>query len=56
MFFSLTVSAMFAATLWFLYLQAFVLHAFCRYCLLSAAIVFLLAGLVIANPSPFARE
>ncbi len=55
-FFTVTVWAMFAATLWLLYLQAFVLHAFCRYCLLSAAIVFLLAGLVIASPSPLARE
>jgi hypothetical protein len=41
---------MFLATLWFLYLQAFVLHAFCRCCLFSAAIIFLLAGLVIALP------
>lgn len=28
----------FLASLWFLYLQAFVLHAFCLYCLISAAI------------------
>ena len=28
---------MFLASLWFLYLQAFVLRAFCQYCLLSAA-------------------
>jgi uncharacterized membrane protein len=46
-----TVGAMFLATLWFLYVQAFVLHAYCRYCLFSAAITFLLAGLVIAVPS-----
>jgi uncharacterized membrane protein len=46
-----TVCAMFLATLWFLYVQAFVLHAYCRYCLFSAAITFLLAGLVIAVPS-----
>jgi uncharacterized membrane protein len=46
-----TVGAMFLATLWFLYLQAFVLHAYCRYCLFSAAITFLLTGLVIAVPS-----
>jgi len=46
-----TISAMFLATLWFLYVQAFVLHAYCRYCLFSAAITFLLAGLVIAAPS-----
>ena len=49
-FFALTVGAMFAATLWFLYVQAFVLHAFCRYCLFSAAITFLLMGLVVAAP------
>ncbi len=46
----LTVGAMFLATLWLLYVQAFLLHAYCRYCLFSAAITFLLAGLVIAVP------
>jgi uncharacterized membrane protein len=51
-FFALTVAAMFAATLWFLYVQAFVLHSFCRFCLFSAAITFLLMGLVVATPSP----
>ena len=50
LFLSLTVGAMFLATLWLLYVQAFLLHAFCRYCLFSAAIIFLLAGLVIALP------
>ena len=49
-FFALTVCLMFAATLWFLYVQAFVLHAYCRYCLFSAAITFLLMGLVVAAP------
>lgn len=49
--FSLIVLVMFAGTLWFLYLQAFVLHAYCRYCLFSAAITFLLAGLVVATPT-----
>jgi uncharacterized membrane protein len=52
MFFGLTVWAMFAMTLWLLYVQAFMLHAFCRYCLFSAAIIFLLAGLVVVNPAP----
>jgi uncharacterized membrane protein len=51
-FFALTVGAMFVGTLWFLYVQAFVLHSFCRYCLFSAAITFLLMGLVVAAPSP----
>jgi uncharacterized membrane protein len=51
--FAWTVGAMFAMTLWLLYVQAFVLHAFCRYCLFSAAFTFLLAGLVVAGlPSP----
>ena len=49
-FLILTIGAMFLATLWFLYVQAFLLHAYCRYCLFSAAITFLLAGLVIALP------
>ena len=49
--FMLIVGAMFLATLWFLYVQAFVLQAYCRYYLFSAAITFLLAGLVIAVPS-----
>lgn len=42
--------AMFLATLWLLYVQAFLLHAYCRYCLFSAAITFLIAGLLIAVP------
>jgi uncharacterized membrane protein len=49
-FMTLTIAAMFLATLWFLYVQAFLLHAYCRYCLFSAATTFLLAGLVIALP------
>jgi uncharacterized membrane protein len=55
-FFALTVGALFATTLWLLYVQAFLLHAFCRYCLFSAAITFLLMGLVVASPSPRAAE
>jgi uncharacterized membrane protein len=50
--FALTVCAMFAMTLWLLYVQAFLLHAFCRYCLFSAAFTFLLAGLVVASLPP----
>ncbi len=46
------VAAMFLATLWLLYVQAFILHAFCSYCLLSAALIFALAGIVIAAPRP----
>lgn len=55
-FFALTVGALFAVTLWLLYVQAFLLHAFCRYCLFSAAICFLLMGLVVASPSPRASR
>ena len=50
-FLSLTIAGMFAATLGLLYVQAFVLHAFCPFCLLSAALTFLLAGIVVAIPS-----
>ena len=50
--FTITVWTMFAATLWLLYVQAFVLHAFCRFCLFSAALTFLLAGLIVATPAP----
>jgi uncharacterized membrane protein len=50
-FFAITVGMLFVATLWLLYVQAFLLHAFCRYCLFSAAVCFLLMGLVVATPS-----
>ena len=49
-FLSLTVWTMFAMTLWLLFTQAFLLHAFCRYCLLSAALIFLLAAIVVISP------
>jgi uncharacterized membrane protein len=49
-FFSWTVAVMFCMTLWLLYVQAFRLHAFCKYCLFSAALIFLLTGLVVARP------
>ena len=49
-FVALIAGAMFLMTLWFLYVQAFLLHAYCRYCLFSAAITFLIAGLLIAVP------
>lgn len=50
-FLALTVWAMFAVTLWLLFVQAFVLHAFCRYCLFSAALIFILAAVVVLTPS-----
>jgi uncharacterized membrane protein len=49
-FFVLVVTAMFVATLWLLYVQAFLLHAFCRYCLFSAALIFVLAAVVVLTP------
>jgi uncharacterized membrane protein len=49
-FLIVVVSVMFLASLYFLYLQAFVLHAFCPYCLLSAALTFLLAGTLLVAP------
>jgi uncharacterized membrane protein len=51
LFFAAIVAIMFLTTLWLLYLQAFVLHAFCRYCLFSAAMIFFLAGMAILTPS-----
>ena len=55
-FLALIVGMMFLATMWLLYVQAFLLHAYCRYCLFSAAITFLIAGLLIAVPSSQARS
>ena len=55
-FLALMVGMMFLATLWLLYVQAFLLHAYCRYCLFSAAITFLIAGLLIAVPPSQARS
>jgi uncharacterized membrane protein len=49
-FVALIAAAMFLMTLWLLYVQAFLLHAYCRYCLFSAAITFLIAWLLIAVP------
>ncbi len=45
------VGLMFVASLYFLYLQAFVLHAFCQFCLISAALTFFLTGLLLVIPS-----
>jgi uncharacterized membrane protein len=43
------VALMFAATLWLLYLQAFVINAFCTYCLVSAAVTTTLALVVLGR-------
>jgi uncharacterized membrane protein len=47
--FLLLTGIMFATTLWLLYLQAYVLHAFCDYCLFSAAVTTLLTAIAISN-------
>jgi len=44
-FFLCLVAAMLGVTCWLLYLQAFVLHAFCDFCLLSAALTTTLAAI-----------
>jgi uncharacterized membrane protein len=43
------VAVMFLATVWFVYLQAFRIRAFCVYCLLSAAVTTTLALLTLAR-------
>lgn len=45
-FLSLIVFLMFLTTLWLLYLQAFVIHEFCQFCLLSALVTVSLGVLV----------
>ena len=42
------VAGMLATSLWLFYVQAFLLHAFCTYCLLSATITVFLSVIVTA--------
>ena len=46
------IGLMFLTTLWLLYLQAFVIHHFCQYCLLSAAVTFILTFLTVITLRP----
>lgn len=46
---TVVVGLMFLATLWLLFVQAFILHAFCAYCLLSAAVTLTLTGIIVAT-------
>jgi uncharacterized membrane protein len=53
-FFAFVVSLMFATTLRLLYIMAFVLHAFCDYCLFSASVTTVLT--LIAITTAFLRD
>jgi uncharacterized membrane protein len=47
--FAATSIFMAAFSVWLIYLQAFVIHSFCKYCLASAAACFTLAGLAVVD-------
>ena len=51
----LIVALMFLTTLWLLYLQAFVIHHFCQFCLLSAIVTIILTALVMIAHRAAAR-
>ena len=53
---SALVCVMFLMTLWLLYLQAFVIHHFCQYCLLSAAVTITLTGLILIASRKTGRQ
>lgn len=44
---AILIVPMILTTLWLFYLQAFVLHAFCEFCLLSATMTLMLTALVV---------
>lgn len=48
-FLRVVVAAMLLTTLWLLYVQAFVLHAFCDFCLLSAGLTLSLSVIVAVD-------
>jgi uncharacterized membrane protein len=47
--FAVMATIMALVSVWLIYLQAFVIHAFCNYCLASAAVCFTLAGLALVD-------
>jgi uncharacterized membrane protein len=49
------VLLMFLVSLWLIYLQAFVIHAFCQFCLFSAAVTTALT-VIVAFAVLFARK
>lgn len=54
--FAALATAMMAMSMWLVYLQAVVLKAFCQYCLLSAAMTVVLAGIAVFNSRRVVRE
>ncbi len=53
---NIVVALMLLTTLWLLFVQAFVLHKFCEYCLLSAAVTLSLAAIVTFRRFARARQ
>ena len=47
--FGIQIVLMSVFTVWLLYLQAFVIEAFCQFCLISAATTFTMLGIYIAS-------
>ena len=55
-FLTVLVTLMFLTSLWLIYLQAFAIHHFCQYCLLSAGITTILTVLVFSSRPGRARR